>query len=693
MVTATATVDESSKPQGIARLWRRELPHYPSVGPRVAYLSIVVLTTILFYYQYYVISGVSDQVIATTGASFMFFVNINVVSALASALTSAVGGISDKIGRANIVTVGVFLCAVVCTFGFPYAHGKWSVAILYTLLGAIEGTVLVATPALVRDFSPQMGRASAMGFWTIGPVAGSLITSAVITNTITHLGAWQDEYVISGVVGFGVFLVSLVWLRELSPQLRDQVMVSERDRALVEAKAKGIDVEGALRHPFRQMLKGDIVGPALAISVFLIIYYTAVGFFPLFFQTVFGYSTSEANALGNWMWGFQAFALVAIGWSSDRLRVRKPFMLVGAVGAVVTTLVFMDMARHHGTSFTAFAVVLSVLAITLGLTFAPWMAAFTETVERRNPALSATGLSIWGLLLRMVVTVSTFLLPYVVHSVTTVADYGTVAQAAAAGKDPSLTKAQNAIVKEVVANPGIVTKVESLANTYKAELATAAKIDPATQAALTANPNDTNAELKALGEISGASAALVLQGAGIYLQSPGPVATIGAVDPATQRALVANPADAAALSKAASEVAAATHVTAAAAQAQVQALVALPPQNLTFMVTTGAPVISAINQLVALSAMPASATDYLTTYGTPLQDPKVQSTLELLQKVQTAQQRSQNEWQHYFWIAVAGEIVFIPLMFLMAGFWDPRKARREEEEHEAMIAAELAKLG
>jgi hypothetical protein len=111
------------------------------------------------------------------------------------------------------------------------------------------------------------------------------------------------------------------------------------------------------------------------------------------------------------------------------------------------------------------------------------------------------------------------------------------------------------------------------------------------------------------------------------------------------------------------------------------------------MVTTGAPVISAINQLVALSAVPTSATDYLTKYGTPLQDPKVQSTLELLQKVQTAQQRSQNEWQHYFWIAVAGEIVFIPLMFLMAGFWDPRKARREEEAHEAMIAEELAKLG
>jgi len=36
--------------------------------------------------------------------------------------------------------------------------------------------------------------------------------------------------------------------------------------------------------------------------------------------------------------------------------------------------------------------------------------------------------------------------------------------------------------------------------------------------------------------------------------------------------------------------------------------------------------------------------------------------------------------------------VFIPLIFVMAGFWDPRKAKRKEEEHEAWVDAELAKL-
>jgi MFS family permease len=47
------------------------------------------------------------------------------------------------------------------------------------IVAVVEGMVLVATPALVRDFSPQLGRASAMGFWTLGPVLGSFVATTV----------------------------------------------------------------------------------------------------------------------------------------------------------------------------------------------------------------------------------------------------------------------------------------------------------------------------------------------------------------------------------------------------------------------------------------------------------------------------------------------------------------------------------
>jgi MFS family permease len=52
------------------------------------------------------------------------------------------------------------------------------------VVGLVEGICLVATPALIRDFSPQVGRGSAMGFWTAGPVLGSLVVAVVGSITL-----------------------------------------------------------------------------------------------------------------------------------------------------------------------------------------------------------------------------------------------------------------------------------------------------------------------------------------------------------------------------------------------------------------------------------------------------------------------------------------------------------------------------
>ena len=56
------------------------------------------------------------------------------------------------------------------------------------------------------------------------------------------------------------------------------------------------------------------------------------------------------------------------------------------------------------------------------------MASFTETVEKHNPALIATGLAVWGWIIRVVVALSALILPMVVSSMTPLVTYG--AQAA-----------------------------------------------------------------------------------------------------------------------------------------------------------------------------------------------------------------------------------------------------------------------
>jgi ACS family D-galactonate transporter-like MFS transporter len=691
MTTTAAPATRSAA----TRLWDRELEHYPGTGQRMVSLGIVVLATIVLYYQFYVIGAVATHILTEFHMSFVYFVNISVVGYVFGAVASYLAGVADRYGRANIVAVGLVIVALLCLVGVPNAHSKLVFGILIVAIGFVEGIILVATPALIRDFSPQLGRASAMGFWTLGPVLGSLVVSAAVSNT-SDSTPWQDQYIACGVAGLVVALLAVLWLRELAPSLRDQLMVSSRDRALIEARAKGIDIEAALRHPFRQMLKADIVLSAFAISVFLIIYYIAVGFFPIYFQTIFGFSQSKANALGNWNWTFNAIGLLVIGFLSDKVRVRKPFMVIGAVGTIICTVLFLERATHPHTSYSTFVILLVFLSLSLGTAYAPWMASFTETVERRNPALTATGLAVWGLIIRIVIAVSVFFVPHVVNTVTTLVDKGAVVKLAAEGKDPALTPAQNATVKAVAADPGIVPEVQALAARYRAELATAAKLDPATQAALAKNPTDQAAGVRAVSEISGATPQTVTKVLTLGARFGQELKTAQAIDQATQLRLLSNPTDRAALGKAAREIATAFKISPAQAAIRLWALGAVPQADLVFLASSAPPVQQAASQLAALGKIPPTELAVLSTYGKALQDPKVVASLKYLQanapEVQKAAKDSPKQWQRYFWIAVGGQVLFIPLIFVMAGFWDPRKAKRHEQEHAELVDAELAKL-
>jgi MFS family permease len=466
-VMMTATLDKASPSGPIGFLWRRQLAHYPDTRPRLFYLAIVVLATIMLYYELYIGGAVSTEIIRGYGMTFPFYVYISVVGNAIGAFGSLAAGLTDRWGRANLVAYGLVITAVLALVGIPNATTKWEFLILSGVIGLVEGVILVATPALVRDFSPQLGRASAMGFWTLGPVVGSLVVAIVSTNTVGHLPPWQDQYIICGVVGLVVAAIALVGLRELSPQLRDQIMVTMRDRVLIEAKARGIDIYESMKKPWKQMMHLDIVGSAFAISVFLLFYYTAVGFFVVYFTTLHGFSLSRANSLGNWFWAFDAGALIIVGVISDRLRVRKPFMVIGAIGAIYSMVVFLNLGAN--TSYTTFAIWISLIAIFSAIVYAPWMASFTETVEKRNPALIATGLAVWGWIIRIVIAVSIGILPTVLSSMTPLITYGPQAQ---------VYEAQ-----------------------YPAGFAALQQLDPTTAATLAKDPTNAAAGLKAVGEV------------------------------------------------------------------------------------------------------------------------------------------------------------------------------------------------
>jgi MFS family permease len=419
----TAGVSAPVPKTGLAHaLGKRQLHKYPDTWPRLGYLAIVVLTTIMLYYLYYVEGAVTPLLLPYYHMSFAFFLYLLVVSNAIGAFSAFIGGLSDRIGRANLTIYGTLVVALVQLLAIPHIHDKWGFAAAYCVIGFVEGVILVSTPALMRDFSPQMGRGVAMGFWALGPTMGALCASLVATHTLDHLKPFQDQFIISGLVCLGVVIIAFFFLRELSPQLRDQLMVSERERALVEARAMGIDVEQATMHPIRSMMRLDLISSSIAISVFLLFYYASVSVLTVYWVVIYNRSTPQANGINVWLAAFLSGGLVLAGFLSDVARVRKPFMLFGAICAMVMMGFLIVQTGHPHTGYYANVLVIVLLAVSIAVAYAPWMANYTEQVESHNPALTASGLAVWGWILRITVALSFLVLPYVITTSTTLVD-------------------------------------------------------------------------------------------------------------------------------------------------------------------------------------------------------------------------------------------------------------------------------
>jgi MFS family permease len=418
-------------------LFVHQIDEYPGTRRRIGLLGLAVVATIVLYYTYYTQTGVTPNILATFHMSFSFYVWIVIISNAIGAFASLPASQTDRLGRSNVVIYGLLVVGLLVTFGVPAAHSEWTFATVICLLGLVEGAILVATPALVRDFSPQIGRASAMGFWTLGPVVGSLVVSVVAAHTLDHFTSvsnptgWHSQFYFSGISALVVFVLCLFFLKDLSSRLRDQLMRSLSDAALLNARARGVSDEEMLKatqRPWSQILKWDLVGSALGIALFLLVYYAAAGFFTIYWSTVFknpdgsNFSVSQANGLNEWFWGAEIVALVVVGFVSDKLKVRKPFMAVGAVGAIIFLILFLLRASHPYTGHSTLVILSVCLAVCLSICYAPWMAAYTETVEAKNPALVATGLALWGWILRLVVAVSFIFLPLVINTVNPIVD-------------------------------------------------------------------------------------------------------------------------------------------------------------------------------------------------------------------------------------------------------------------------------
>lgn len=372
----------------------RELTVYPTGKRRIWLLSIAVLASLIANFET-TLSTILPLLLTDLNMSLQVYGLISAVSVLVGGLSAGFGGIlSDRWGRTAILVPTLTLTAA-CNFLLATVDSATGLFWVRCLMLFIEGAAISITASLVRDFSPRMGRAQAFAFWTWGSIGAAFLASAIAGLTLPLFGnTWQSQAIIMGCVSLVLCAVVIWQIAEPSAALRNQV-IAEEDVVTAEEKLDSGKVRALLKHPH---LWAHVLGN----TAWNVLYWTLTLFSAAILVTAFGLTIGEANLVAALGIVLNALTVVAVGRVSDRLQLRKPFIMVGTIGTIAVLAYYITMIGDAA-GFGHIAAVYAGLYLFMGIAYVPWMASFSEDAEDVDPSLQGAALGLWGLAVRVMI--------------------------------------------------------------------------------------------------------------------------------------------------------------------------------------------------------------------------------------------------------------------------------------------------
>jgi MFS family permease len=385
----------------------RELDEYPEGLRRLWILAMAVLAVLIGSYEAQ-IAPVVPLLLDDLDMDLVTYGSVSAVAAVAGAVAAVIGGrLTDHLGRVRLL-VPLMLLTALCCLAMTLVHSPRDLLIARVVLAFVDGMALASTAPLVRDFSPRRGRAQAFGFWTWGPVGASLLASGIAAWTLPVFhDEWRSQFVIMGVGSLVMSVVIATNIADLSPELRARIRQSERQvvaTTTVAGKARGRDL----------LMRPRLWAHAVGISLWLVMYLTLTKYGPTMLVDSFGVSTARASAIMSAFWMFDLVVLIAVGRVSDRLRLRKPFVLGGTLVAVLVAAHLAVLIGRPSVSAGQLMVTGALLGSSLAAAFGPWLANYSEDAEDVDPRLQGTAWGIFGFVSRIMAVLVLLAVPPVV---------------------------------------------------------------------------------------------------------------------------------------------------------------------------------------------------------------------------------------------------------------------------------------
>lgn len=386
----------------------RQLDTYPTGGRRVWLLAMAVIASLLGNYEAQ-IAPIVPLLLKDLHMSLVTYGNISAIALVAGAIAGLAGGrLTDSVGRVKLL-VPLMFCTAVLSFLAALVQTPTQFLLARTVLAFVDGLALASTAPLVRDFSPRMGRATAFGFWTWGPVGANFIAAAIAGATLPLFSdAWQSQFVIMGCISLVLSAVVALNIAEISPTLRATILQTEQravGRAVEQRPARMRDL---LRHR-------AIWAHCLGIAFWLVLYITLVVYGQTMLVATFGVSATQASRIMMVFWILNLGTLIVAGRVSDRLQLRRPLSLGGTIASLVVIGVLIYLMHNPaGTSSTALMITGFFLGGFLGTAYGPWMANYSENAEDVDPRLQGSAWGLFSFITKAISVLVVLIAPHVV---------------------------------------------------------------------------------------------------------------------------------------------------------------------------------------------------------------------------------------------------------------------------------------
>jgi OPA family glycerol-3-phosphate transporter-like MFS transporter len=390
----------------------RELTEYPVGRRRLRFLLMAVLASLILNFEGQ-ISPVVPLLLDDLGMTLRTYGLIAAVTVTAGAISAAIGGrLADRWGR-TVLLVPILFVTAICDFATAFVNSPAQLLVMRSLLLFVEGAAVTTTAGLVRDFSPRLGRATAFGFWTWGPVGANFLAAGIAGVTLPIFTTWRSQFIIIGAIALLTSILITRYIADLSPALRARVISTEEELSNVDL-ADGADLRGG---QVRQLFQHRQVWAHLGgITLWQVFYFTIQIFGPTILVQTFGITGSRAATITAISWAINLVFLFVAGWLSDRLQLRKPLILAGALSGLVGIGYLGWLIGTGEASDAQLVVTNAAIGAALALTFTPWMALYSEDVEDIRPDLQATAWGLFGLVIRFMILILLITAPIVTEA-------------------------------------------------------------------------------------------------------------------------------------------------------------------------------------------------------------------------------------------------------------------------------------